>query len=186
MGKSWEVFAETPSGEMLPIINIPNWDFDWQGFYYPEYMQYIPAGSAIKAIATYDNTSNQNMGWGELTTDEMFFCPIYYVPYEEGDEDIYLGIEETTSLAEYMSLNLELFPNPSSNEIEIIYNVKDGESINIRIYDIKGRLLKDILDENFQSESNNINLDVSDWAQGTYVVKIQTDDIVLSKSFIKQ
>ena len=186
MGKSWEVFAETSSGETIPIINIPSWDFDWQGFYYPEYMQYIPEGSAIKAIATYDNTSNQNMGWGELTTDEMFFCPIYYVPYEEGDEDVYLGIEETTSLSEHTSFNLELFPNPSSNEIEIIHNVKDNEAINIRIYDIKGRLLKDILDENFQSGANKINLDISDWAHGTYVVKIQTDDIVLSKSFIKQ
>ena len=186
MGKSWEVFAETPSGEILPIINIPNWDFDWQGFYYPEYMQHIPEGSAIKAIAKYDNTNDFSMGWGELTTDEMFFCPIYYVPYEEGDEDIYLGIEESTSLAEYTLSNLELFPNPSFNEIEIMYNIKDCESMSIRIYDIKGRLLRDILDENFQSGANNINLDISDWAQGTYIVKVQTEDAVLSKSFIKQ
>lgn len=186
MGKSWEIFAETPSGEILPIINIPNWDFDWQGFYYPEYMQHIPEGSAIKAIAKYDNTNNFNMGWGELTTDEMFFCPIYYVPYEEGDEDIYLGIEETTALSEHTSSNLELFPNPSSSKIEIMHNVKDAEAINIRIYDIKGRLLKDMLEENFPSGVNNINLDISDLAQGTYVVKIQTEDIVLSKSFIKQ
>ncbi|MAZ58041.1 MAG: hypothetical protein CMP56_01340 [Flavobacteriales bacterium] len=186
MGKSWEIFAETPSGEILPIINIPNWDFDWQGFYYPEYMQHIPEGSAIKAIAKYDNTNNFNMGWGELTTDEMFFCPIYYVPYEEGDEDIYLGIEETIALSEHTSSNLELFPNPSSSKIEIMHNVKDAETINIRIYDIKGRLLKDMLEENFQSGANNINLDISDLAQGTYVVKIQTEDIVLSKSFIKQ
>ena len=126
MGKSWEVYAETPGGETLPIINIPNWDFDWQGFYYPEYMQHIPAGSMIKAISTYDNTSSQNMGWGELTTDEMFFCPIYYVPYEEGDENIYLGIEESTALSENSSSNLELFPNPASEQIEIIYNVKQS------------------------------------------------------------
>jgi len=186
MGKSWEIFAETPSGEILPIINIPNWDFDWQGFYYPEYMQYIPEGSAIKAIAKYDNTNDFNMGWGELTTDEMFFCPIYYVPYELGDENIYLGIEETTSLAEHTPSNLELFPNPSSNEIEIMYNVKDSKPLNIRIYDTRGQLLRDILDINFQSGANNINLDISNWAQGAYIVKIQTADIVLSKSFIKQ
>jgi hypothetical protein len=89
-------------------------------------------------------------------------------------------------LSEHTSSNLELFPNPSSSKIEIMHNVKDAETINIRIYDIKGRLLKDMLEENFQSGANNINLDISDLAQGTYVVKIQTEDIVLSKSFIKQ
>ena len=67
-----------------------------------------------------------------------------------------------------------------------MYNIKDCESMSIRIYDIKGRLLRDILDENFQSGANNINLDISDWAQGTYIVKVQTEDAVLSKSFIKQ
>ena len=112
MGKSWEVYAETPSGDNIPIIKIPDWDFDWQGFYYPEYMQYIPEGSRIEAIATYDNTNDFNMGWGELTTDEMFFCPIYYVPYQEGDENIYLGIEETTSMLENTACLFEIFPNP--------------------------------------------------------------------------
>ena len=126
------------------------------------------------------------MGWGELTTDEMFFCPIYYVPYQEGDEDIYLGVEETISLAEYTSSNLALFPNPSFNEVEIMHNIKDYESISIRIYDFKGRLFRDISDENFQSGANNINLDISDWPKGTYIVKVQTEDLVSSKSFIKQ
>ena len=67
---------------------------------YPEYMQHIPEGSNIKAIATYNNTNDFNMEWGDLTTDEMFFCPIYYVSYQEGDENIYLGIEQTTGIEE--------------------------------------------------------------------------------------
>ena len=185
MGKSWEVYAETPEGDILPIINIPNWDFDWQGFYYPEYMQTIPEGSSIKAIAKYDNVSNQNMGWGELTTDEMFFCPIYYVPYEEGDENIYLGIEQSTNLPEHKFSNLELFPNPTSEQIEIMFNVPDVEYVKLEIYDLRGRLIDVILDENFQSGANSIKLDISDLTLGTYVIKIETEKIVLSKSFVK-
>ena len=60
----------------------------------------IPSGYTIHAYATYDNTSSnptnpnsppQNMFWCDYTSCEMFFLPFSYVPYEEGDEDIFLG-----------------------------------------------------------------------------------------------
>ena len=186
MGKSWEVYAETPDGETLPIIKIPNWDFDWQGFYYPEYMQYIPAGSRIEAIATYDNTNDFNMGWGELTTDEMFFCPIYYVPYQEGDENIYLGIEETTSILENTPFLFEIFPNPAQDYIEIKNIVRDHNNFNVKLYDNKGRVMDIIMKENFQSEINNVKLDISTLSSGTYFVNIQSETGSLTKSFIKE
>ena len=94
------MFAPTALNDTIPFIRINNWDFDWQNYYYPEYMLHIPAGSTIHGIATYDNTPNnpenpnnppQYVFWGDGTTDEMFFLPILYVPYNEGDEDIALG-----------------------------------------------------------------------------------------------
>ena len=185
MGKSWEVYAETPSGEILPIIKIPNWDFDWQGFYYPEYMQHIPAGSRIEAIATYDNTNNFNMGWGELTTDEMFFCPIYYVPYEEGDEDIYLGIQEEIHLSELETLEIELFPNPANDLIEILYNSDINQQLNWELFDAKGKKIEVISSKNYKSGRNSIKLDIKDLTRGMYFVKIHTNNTLLSRLFIK-
>ena len=104
IGKSWEVYATSPpifaENDTIPIIRINEWDFDWQNFYYPEYMLHIPEGYTIHAHAVYDNTSNnpdnpndppQYVFWGDGTTDEMFFLPISYVPYQDGDENIYLG-----------------------------------------------------------------------------------------------
>ncbi|MBF24978.1 MAG: hypothetical protein CMP49_00445 [Flavobacteriales bacterium] len=186
MGKSWEVYAETPNGETLPIIKIPDWDFDWQGFYYPEYMQHIPAGSRIEAIAKYDNTNDFNMSWGELTTDEMFFCPIYYVPYEEGDEDIYLGISEETSISENINSYVDIFPNPVNSEITITHNFKNFSKLLLKIYDCQGRQILDILDENFQSEPNSIKLDVERLKTGTYFINLQSDDQSATHCFIKE
>ena len=186
MGKSWEVYAETPDGETLPIIKIPNWDFDWQGFYYPEYMQHIPAGSRIEAIATYDNTNNFNMGWGELTTDEMFFCPIYYVPYEEGDENIYLGVQEQINLTENQMLDLDLFPNPTRNFLEISCNLDRNSFKSIELFNSKGQRVEVILEKNYKSGLNSIKLDVRDFISGLYFIKIQLNDIVLTRSFIKE
>ena len=35
LGKSWEIYATTWGGDIIPIIKIDDWDFDWQSFYYP-------------------------------------------------------------------------------------------------------------------------------------------------------
>ena len=186
MGTSWEVYAETPSGETLPIIKIPDWDFDWQGFYYPEYMQHIPAGSRIEAIATYDNTNDFDMGWGELTTDEMFFCPIYYIPYEEGDENIYLGIDNQTTFVENETVSLSIFPNPATNQINITSNFESPLNLNTQLYDAQGRLLEVIFNENFQSDGNSIKLDITNLSPGKYFIKIQSDKEVAIEGFIKE
>jgi len=99
IGQSWEIYAETPENEVIPFIRINDWDFDWQNYYYPEKMLYVPAGSTIYATATYDNTANNPdnpnsppewIFWGDGTTDEMFFLPILYVHYQDGDENISL------------------------------------------------------------------------------------------------
>ena len=102
IGKSWLVYAEN-NGDTIPIINIPDWDFNWQNFYQPEYMLKVPKEYTLHAYATYDNTSNnfsnpnsppQNMFWCDYTTCEMFFLPFSYVEYQEGDESTYLGNSE--------------------------------------------------------------------------------------------
>ena len=63
----------------------------------------IPAGSTITATGIYDNTSNNPdnpndppalVFPGQGTTDEMFFIPIEFIPYQEGDENIYLGDDQ--------------------------------------------------------------------------------------------
>ena len=63
-------------------------------------MIHLPAGTVVEATCTYDNTSDnpenpndppQWAFWGDGTTDEMFFVPFRYIPYEDGDENIYLG-----------------------------------------------------------------------------------------------
>ena len=187
MGKSWEVYAETPEGENIPIIKIPDWDFDWQGFYYPEYMQYIPAGSRIEAIATYDNTNDFNMGWGELTTDEMFFCPIYYVPYQEGDENIYLGINETTGLFDDKISDTNIFPNPAKDQVIVNHQFRNQEeTLKVKIYDNQGRIAGIIIDENLKSETNSVKLDISSLSAGLYFINLQSNSEMVTTKFIKE
>ncbi len=100
LGKSYEIYAVTPTNDTINLINIPDWDFNWQGAYTFEKMVKIPANSQWFTKAVYDNTSNnpsnpnfppQTVTWGDNTGDEMLIVFYYYVPYQNGDENIYLG-----------------------------------------------------------------------------------------------
>ena len=101
IGVSWEVFATSPNNQdTIPLISIPAWDFNWQGFFTFPTLTKIPEGYTLHGIASYDNTNAnpfnpndppQNVTFGEGTTDEMFFVFFDYVLYQEGDELIALG-----------------------------------------------------------------------------------------------
>lgn len=153
LGDSWEVFATTTTNDTIPFIRINDWDFDWQNYYYPEYMLHIPAGSTIHATAVYDNTTNnpdnpnnppQYVFWGDATTDEMYFLPILYVPYQDGDEFLPLGDPE--------SLSGDVNYDGSLNVIDVVlivnYILDAGEFSNdqISISDFNSDGSVDILD----------------------------------------
>jgi hypothetical protein len=195
LGKSWEVFAETPDGNEIPFIKIPNWDFNWQGFYYPTHMLHIPAGSQIKGVATYDNSASnplnpndppQPMNWGELTTDEMFFCPIYYLPYQEGDENIYLGSNNNTIIEELFIQDLALFPSPASDYLDINFSSLYYGDLQIKIYDTLGR-------EVFRSSETlatpglfNKQLRIDHLSEGQYLLEIYFNGERTERGFIKK
>jgi hypothetical protein len=95
LGKSFKSFAITPDGDMIPLIHIPEWDFNWQQTYQFKDLLKIPRGSVIYAEAKFDNSKNnpQNpyfppakvrYGWG--TKDEMMNLIFEYLLYEPGDE----------------------------------------------------------------------------------------------------
>lgn len=97
IGKTFRVTAITPSGEVINLIKIDEWDFNWQTTYQFKSMIHLPKESIILAEATYDNTDKnpanpfnppKDIGYGWNTTDEMMNLIIYYVKYQSGDEKI--------------------------------------------------------------------------------------------------
>jgi len=74
------VDATTVSGQSQCLINIDDWDFNWQGLYRFKDPLAVSAGSTLSLEAFYDNSPgnwrNPNdppkpVSWGEATTDEM-------------------------------------------------------------------------------------------------------------------
>lgn len=80
LGKKMNVVVQPPSGAAQCLIDIQDWDFNWQGSYRFKEPITIPTGSRVSLTAYYDNSSanprNPNdppkaVSWGEETTDEM-------------------------------------------------------------------------------------------------------------------
>ena len=116
LGQSWEVYAVSGDGnDTIPLISIPEWDFNWQGiFSYPS-LKHIPAGYKVHGYCTYDNTSDnpnnpndppQWTSWGDLTGDEMFVMFLQFVDYMPGDENISLSVPDEDTRIVYAADNL--------------------------------------------------------------------------------
>ncbi len=102
LGKSFWAFGVQTTGDTIPLIKIPKWDFNWQNYYKPNKPIVLKAGTIIYAIGVYDNTINNpfnpnkppkivtDKNGSMRTTDEMFQFIVNYMSYEKGDEDLSL------------------------------------------------------------------------------------------------
>ena len=76
-----------PDGRSEEILNVPNYQFNWQKHYDFKEPLFIPAGSQLEFSGTFDNTemnpfnpdASQTLSWGEQTWQEMFFGFFRYV-----------------------------------------------------------------------------------------------------------
>ena len=87
LGHTMRAKVVEPDGKTIPLIDVPDWDFNWQLSYALKEPLSIPKGSKIVVDATYDNSKDnpnnpssppRNVFWGESTTDEMFLLIASY------------------------------------------------------------------------------------------------------------
>jgi len=79
-GKDMTFIVTYPDGREEVLLHVPRYDFQWQLQYQLVEPVHLPAGSTIKAIGHYDNsTGNRNnprpdapVSWSEQSWDEMY------------------------------------------------------------------------------------------------------------------
>jgi hypothetical protein len=198
LGQKWKVFAVTPSGDTVPLIRINEWDFNWQGNFYFNKLIILPANSVVHAYATYDNTTNNpnnpnnpplTVSWGEGTSDEMYYLPILYVNYQQGDENIVFdGADSTTNPPPFYTVEDKLYPivpNPASNMIKVGFTLATDNYISIKIHDMNGKELMNPINKTyFLAGLHSKEINVSALPAGMYVVVMQLKNSKLSQKLI--
>lgn len=85
-GKYMRFDAHLPDGTVKPLINIANYNYNWQMEYKLEEPMLVPAGTRVVATGAFDNSTqnkanpdpSRDVPWGDQSWDEMFFGQVYY------------------------------------------------------------------------------------------------------------
>lgn len=86
--------------------------------------------------------------------------------------------------ANNQALQLTLYPNPASNQINLAFTSEKSEEATIEVYSIDGSKLIS-LQADVQSGSNQLPVNVSSLVNGNYIVSIKTASGVTAKRFTK-
>lgn len=82
---------------------------------------------------------------------------------------------------------LKVFPNPTSDFINIIFNCPENQEIIVKLIEpVTGKIIKTIFSGKKSSGIYNENIDISALSIGAYVVLIQTENKKISEKFIKK
>lgn len=94
LGKAIKVTATLPDKTVKSLIDIKNWNYNWQDEYYYERPFMLPAGTRLDVEAVFDNSADnpsnpssppKRVTWGEGTKDEMLFC-FFLIAAEKTEE----------------------------------------------------------------------------------------------------
>ncbi len=92
-----QMTATLPTGEALQLLNIDDWDLDWQDQYQFAEPQPLPKGTELNVVITYDNSANnpenpysppRNITWGRESNDEMGSITLQVVASDENERTV--------------------------------------------------------------------------------------------------
>lgn len=92
-GKSFRYEAKYPDGSVEILLDVPQYDFNWQNSYIFEEPKRLPKGTVITCTAHFDNSKNnianpnprKSVRWGDQTFEEMM---IGYFDMALADQDL--------------------------------------------------------------------------------------------------
>ena len=203
IGKSIMAYGVTPANDTIPFINIPSWDFHWQGLYSFQQVLRLHAGTVLHSTAFYDNTAAnpnnpnnppQPVYLGEATTDEMMLVYFAYLLYQSGDENIVVDSSVITRIDDFSFSEIisspQLYspiPNPVMSDLIFDFFLPDNSPVSFRIVDMNGRLVIEIpSNKKYMAGLNHEKIPVSGLPAGNYVLQMQTEKVTRSKVFVKE
>jgi hypothetical protein len=204
LGKEFLVYAVKANGDTIPIIHIPQWNFEWQGFYLFKNPIKLPLGSRLYGGASYDNTTNnpfnpnqppQNICAGLNTTDEMFLVYFQYLAYQQGDELLDMDSltmppnqgTPTSIGTEAVGENYLLaYPNPFNRQLVLDYYLENDTEVNLKIFDIQGRMVRTVVSGQIQNGRQTTVWDgktdsAAELPNGLYILYLQAGDRITTQ-----
>jgi hypothetical protein len=145
--------------------------------------QWFQNGNVIEGENTSSFCAMESGNYSLEVTNPETGCSNSYdldVDYDE-TLDCFTNTEDLAS-----RYQLSVFPNPVSNRMTISLNTPDWSEVEIRIIDLFGRTVENLVQETAYGQSQFIFENLDKLASGLYWIDIQIDDEKLVRQFIKQ
>ncbi len=92
-GKAMKYTAIYPDGSTEILLNVPNYNFNWQRYYRLKHPQVLPAGTKVLIEAAFDNSPRNTFNpapektvyWGDFSVDEMLIGYMSFHYGRQGD-----------------------------------------------------------------------------------------------------
>jgi hypothetical protein len=198
IGRSFKVWGEAAGEPEIPLISVPDWDFNWQGFYMYKNPVILSTGTQVKAQAVYNNTANNpfqpanppvRITVGEGTTDEMLLCYFISVPYRTGDELLEFDSTPThqanpLSQTESPVRVYKPYPSPTDGLNRLDLELKHPSVVELWVLDQQGRRVKRVIQQQeLPSGKHGVEADLTDLANGRYVYEIVVNGQRLTQGY---
>ena len=108
---------------------------------------------------------------------EAFQQPVKFLLFEE-------NMLEKAELEE--DERVMVFPNPTLNQNQLSYEVKETGKVSIQLLDQQGNVLQTVLNTYQEAGSYEQQIDLSELQPGVYLYQIQTPTGTSTKKVIKQ
>ncbi len=200
IGQNISSYAIDPTGDTIPLINIPDWNFHWQGSYMFRQPVHIPFGSYVYAQATYDNTSNNpdnpndpplDVSLGEATDDEMMIIYFAYLSYLPGDENIIIDSSLLASQLEIFPSIVKTpqlydpFPVPAAGQdMNVNYFLPVAGATTIELIDANGKVVRVVENSRDGAGHNSAKISTQGIASGTYIIRLTSAGVTRSKTVV--
>ena len=160
-----------------------------------------PATPAVYLRGGFGNSAAVNYNAMRFVTDSLGKPRYSIILGKNADSDWTTGGYTTQTLVPVVRLNvlpfkfrldtkdvlssdnkLNISPNPANTTMSVDIDLVKQMDLGLRIITVEGKLIADQVFEKIQK--NNIQVDVSTYANGTYILQLLTAEGILSKRFV--
>ncbi len=113
------------------------------------------------------------------------------VSVDSGQHDIVFKtvsthVDDATIMMNHSNVLLQNYPNPFNNSTVISFSIDSVENVELSIYNIKGQLVDQLMNEPRSAGSYRVNWDAQGLSRGIYFVRIRTGEFKQVKKIILQ
>lgn len=140
-------------------------------------------------VPTPNQFQQEVISIGTLSTATNIFFRFRLVTETGSSNNFYLddiNLTTITSINEQFNhtLNLSVFPNPSNDQVFVIFDLLEDKDVEITLHDVLGKTIKTIHKQAFTNGNHRISIPVNDISKGIYFVKVNVNNIITSQKIM--